>query len=170
MMTTVRADARPGLEDLYRDHHRSLVRLAAMLIDDVPTCEEVVQDAFVALHRRGLDGIDEHRLPAYLRSAVLNAARSQLRRRSVRRRLAPVPPSPSEPSPEQSVVLDDDRRAVLVAVRALPSRQRDVIILRYWLELGEAEIAVTLGIAPGTVKTHAKRGLEALATCLEHTR
>jgi RNA polymerase sigma-70 factor (sigma-E family) len=170
MMTTVRADVRPGIEDLYRDHYRSLVRLASLLVDDLPTCEEVVQDAFVAIHRRGLDGIDPGHVPAYLRSAVLNAARSQLRRRSVRRRLAPVADARQHPSPEQGAVLAEDRRAVLDAVRALPARQQDVIVLRYWLELGEAEIAATLGIAPGTVKTHAKRGLEALAIRLEQNR
>lgn len=169
-MTTVGADAPAGLDQLYREHYRSLVRLAAMLIDDVATCEEVVQDAFVAVHRRGLDGVDELRVPAYLRSAVLNGARSQLRRRAVRRRLAPVPEHRTQASSEQGALDAEERRVVLAAVRSLPDRQRDVLILRYWLDLGEAEIAVTLGIAPGTVKTHAKRGLVALASRLEDHR
>ena len=170
MMTTVRVDAPPSIEDLYREHYRSLVRLAAMLIDDVPTCEEVVQDAFVAVHRRGLGQVPADRIPAYLRSAVLNGARSQLRKREVRRRLRPVPDPPSDPSPEQGAELSQQRRDVLEAVRALPDRQRDVVVLRYWMDLGEAEIAETLGIAPGTVKTHARRGLESLATRLEDLR
>jgi RNA polymerase sigma-70 factor (sigma-E family) len=170
MMITMARDAGTGLADLYREHYRSLVRLASLLIDDVGTCEEVVQDAFVAVHRRGLAGVADDRAPAYLRSAVLNGARSQLRRRQVRDRLRPVPDAPAAPSPEQGAELGDRRRSVLVALRALPDRQREVLILRYWLELPEGEIAATLGIAPGTVKTHARRGLEALAASLEDLR
>lgn len=170
MMTTVGVETGPGLEELYREHYASLVRLASLLLDDVASCEEVVQDAFVALHRRGLADIEDHKVPAYLRSAVLNGARSQLRKRAVRRRLRAVP-DPTEPvSPAQAAELRADRQAVLDALRALPDRQRDVLVLRYWADLGEAEIALTLDIAPGTVKTHAKRGLAALAARLEALR
>ena len=169
-MTTVEPGAPPVLEDLYREHYRSLVRLASLLVDDVPTCEELVQDAFVALHRRGLAGIEPVRVPAYLRSAVLNGARSHLRKRQVRRRLRPVPDADASESPEAGALLDADRRTVLAAVRALPDRQRDVVVLRYWMQLSEAEIAAALDIAPGTVKTHARRGLEALAAHLETLR
>ena len=170
MMIAVEPVAPPSIEELYREHYRSLVRLASLLVDDVATCEEIVQDAFVALHRRGLDGIEAVRLPAYLRSAVLNGARSQLRRRQVRRRLAPAPDPTSAPAPDAAPLLGPDRQAVLDAVRALPDRQRDVVVLRYWMDLGEAEIAATLEIAPGTVKTHARRGLDALAAHLEDLR
>jgi RNA polymerase sigma-70 factor (sigma-E family) len=170
MMTTVRADAPPVLEDLYREHYASLVRLAAMLVDDVATCEEVVQDAFVAIHRRGLENVPADRIPAYLRSAVLNGARSQLRKRHVRRQLRAVPPTPAQPSPERGAELHQQQQIVLDALRSLSDRQRDVLVLRYWMELSETEIAETLDISPGTVKTHAKRGLEALATRLEDLR
>ncbi|MGQ0521445.1 MAG: sigma-70 family RNA polymerase sigma factor [Actinomycetota bacterium] len=158
------------LAQLHREHYRELVRLAALLVDDVGTAEEVVQDAFVTV--LGRDGLvhDPGRLPAYLRSAVLNGARSSLRRRSVRRRLRPLRPAAVEPSAEAGAMAGATRRAVLAALRALPDRQRDVLVLRYYLDLPEHEIAATLGIGAGTVKTHARRGLAALAGTLEATR
>jgi RNA polymerase sigma factor (sigma-70 family) len=144
------------------------VKLASMYLDDVGTCEEVVQDAFVGVFRHRPD--DPAKLPAYLRSAVLNGARSHLRRQAVRRRERSVPPVALGLSPEIGAVMRDDQRAVLDAVRALPDRQRDVLVLRYWLDLSESEIAATLGIAGGTVKTHVSRGLDALARKLEDRR
>jgi RNA polymerase sigma-70 factor (sigma-E family) len=152
---------------VHREHYAALVRLASLLVDDMATCEELVQDAFVAVFRRPDRVQSPDKLPAYLRSAVLNGARSALRRRQVRERpaLRVVATEPS--SPEGSAVAADDHRAVLEAVRALPDRQRDVLVLRFWGELSEGEIAEVLGIASGTVKTHAKRGLDALADALE---
>jgi RNA polymerase sigma-70 factor (sigma-E family) len=170
MITTVAIHEGPALPELYRAHYRSLVKLASLLVDDVGTCEEIVQDAFVAVHRRGLDDLDEGKVLPYLRSAVLNGARSQLRKREVRRRLRPVPDAASTPSPERGAELSADRQQVLDALRALPDRQREVLVLRYWADLSEAEIARTLDIAPGSVKTHARRGLEALAARLEDLR
>jgi RNA polymerase sigma-70 factor (sigma-E family) len=156
----------PELDALYREHYRSLVRLASLLVDDVGTCEEIVQDAFVAVHRRGPLLRDESHAPAYLRSAVLNGARSHLRRRQVsRRHLAPVP-DPA-PAADHDAIASDEQRRVLAALRELPDRQRDVLTLRYYLDLSEAEIAETLGISPGSVKTHAHRGLAAMAKRLE---
>ena len=150
------------LEAAYREHYRSLVRLASILVDDVGSCEEVVQEAFVQVWQRGPALRDPARLPAYLRSAVLNGARSHLRRRAVAaRHLAPVP----EPVPAAEASAADERRdaVVLDALRALPARQREVLALRYYLDLSEAEIARTLHISPGSVKTHAHRGLARLA-------
>lgn len=157
------------LESAYRDHYRSLVHLAALLLDDVGTCEEVVQDAFVQVWRRGPVLQDPDRLPAYLRSAVLNGARSQLRRRLVRRRHLSSVADPA-PAAETAALRGDADRAVLLALRDLPARQREVLVLRYYLDLSEAEIARTLGIAPGSVKTHAHRGLATLAERLEGQR
>jgi RNA polymerase sigma-70 factor (sigma-E family) len=154
---------------LFRAHYRDLVRLAALLVDDVGTCEEIVQEAFVQLHRRAEGLRDPERAPAYLRSAVLNGARSHLRHRRRGAHLRLVPPGDAA-SAEAGAVLDDDRRAVLDAVRRLPDRQRDVVVLRYWLDLPEAEIAATLGIGAGTVKTHVKRAMHALAQDLEERR
>jgi RNA polymerase sigma-70 factor (sigma-E family) len=156
------------LESAYREHYRSLVRLASLLVDDVGTCEELVQDAFVQVWRRGPRLVAGDRLPAYLRSAVLNGARSHLRRRLVARRHATAPPGPARDPGERPLAGDD--HLVLEALRALPDRQRDVLALRYYLDLSEAEIALTLGISAGSVKTHAHRGLATLADRLEDLR
>jgi RNA polymerase sigma-70 factor (sigma-E family) len=156
---------------MHREHYRSLVKLASLLIDDRATCEEVVQDAFVAVFRSPARLRDESKLPAYLRSAVLNGARSQLRRRQVRTRLRIVDAPISEvASAETGALAADEQRAVLAALRTLPDRQRDVLVLRFYLDLPESEIAETLGIGAGTVKTHTRRGLDALARELENRR
>ncbi|HET7487185.1 MAG TPA: sigma-70 family RNA polymerase sigma factor [Acidimicrobiales bacterium] len=162
--------AETGLAALHRDHYRSLVRLAAVLVDDVATCEELVQDAFVAvLARRSAVG-DAARLPAYLRSAVLNRARSHLRRRRTSERPRPLALVRTEPSAEAGALLDEEHQEVLAALRALPERQREVLALRYYIDLSEADIAATLGIGAGTVKTHAQRGLAALHQTLGERR
>jgi RNA polymerase sigma-70 factor (sigma-E family) len=156
------------LEAAYRAHYRSLVRLASLLLHDVGRCEEVVQDAFVAVWRRRPDLRTDERLPAYLRSAVLNGARSALRHEGVaRRHLRSVATPPH--APEAGSLPGDDAR-VLGALRALPARQREVLALRYYLDLSEAEIAATLGISAGSVKTHAHRGLATLSERLEDLR
>jgi RNA polymerase sigma-70 factor (sigma-E family) len=174
MMTAMESEAiagpRTALEDLHRGHYRSLVRLASLLVDDVATCEELVQDAFVAVFRKPGLVRDQDKLPAYLRSAVLNGARSHLRARQVRDRAQPLRVAREPDSPEAGAVMADDQRAVLDALRDLPDRQRDALVLRFYLDLSEAQIAETLGIKAGTVKTHVRRGLEALATTLEDRR
>jgi RNA polymerase sigma-70 factor (sigma-E family) len=162
MMATVAATS--DLDQLYREHYRSLVRLASILVDDVTTCEELVQDAFVAVLRRSGGWADPERAPAYLRSAVLNGARSHLRKQQVRRRWlrSADPPAPSPPADGRTIV-DAETQVMLAALRRLPDRQREVLVLRFYLDLSEAEIARTLGISTGSVKTHAHRGLAALA-------
>lgn len=158
--------AEPWLVALYRAHHRDLVRLATLLVDDQGSAEEAVQDAYVSLARRGPAGVDDP--AAYLRTAVLNNARSALRKRRVRRRhLRSVERDRSAPGADQAVLLDDDARRVLAALDQLSERQREVLVLRYWADLSEAEIATALGISAGSVKTHAHRGTAALARILE---
>jgi RNA polymerase sigma-70 factor (sigma-E family) len=178
MMASMAADPRstsgpdPGpldVEAAYREHYRSLVRLASVLVDDVGTCEEIVQEAFVQVWRRGPGLRQPDRLPAYLRSAVLNGARSTMRHRLVSRRHLHVAPDPF-PAAETTALAGDPDGEVLSALRALPARQREVLSLRYYLDLSEAEIARTLGISAGSVKTHASRGLAALADRLEVAR
>ena len=154
------------LEAAYRAQYRSLVRLASLLVDDVGTCVEIVQDAFVRVWRHGPVLRDAARLPAYLRSAVLNGARSHLRRSLVARRHLRVV-TDAGCMPHDGERPDD---GVLAALRALPVRQREVLALRYYLDLSEAEIASTLGISTGSVKTHAHRGLATLADRLEDLR
>src|SRR5688500_11757616 len=126
MMTAVRSDVGPSatLAAMHREHYRSLVKLASLLIDDRSTCEEVVQDAFVSVFRSATRLRDESRLPAYLRSAVLNGARSHLRKREVRTRLRSVDsPATDVASAEVGALVADDQRAVLKALRSLPDRQ-----------------------------------------------
>ena len=159
------------LASAYREHYAPLVRLASLLLDDVGSCEEVVQDAFVRVWQQGTALRSPDRLPAYLRSAVLNGARSRLRRRRVQRRhLASVAPPGAQAAAEADAMAGDPDRAVLDALRRLPERQREVLVLRYYLDLAESEIAATLGISAGSVKTHAHRGLATLASRLEDDR
>lgn len=156
------------LDRLYREHYPSLVRLASLLVDDVATCEELVQDAFVAVLRRSGGWADAARAPAYLRSAVLNGARSQMRKRQVRRRwLRSVEPPRHAPAADGPALGHAETAAMLDALRALPERQREVLALRFYLDVSEAEIAATLGISPGSVKTHTHRGLATLAKRFE---
>jgi len=168
-----RAGSVPGLDlaTLHRNHYRELVRLASFLIDDVGRCEELVQEAFVRVAGRPGAIREPERAASYLRSAVLNGARSALRRKDPAPKLRMVSATEARPEgPEGAATRHDDEAAVLAALRRLPHRQQSVLVLRYWLELSEAQIAETLGIGPGTVKTHARRGLDALAAHLEDLR
>lgn len=159
------------LAALHRTHYRELVKLASFLIDDVGRCEELVQEAFVRVAARPGAVRDPERAAAYLRSAVLNGARSTLRKRDPSPKLRLVSSTAAAPeSPDDAASRHDDESAVLAALRSLPHRQQSVLVLRYWLNLSESEIATTLGIGAGTVKTHARRGLETLAARLEDRR
>jgi RNA polymerase sigma-70 factor (sigma-E family) len=160
-----------AVEQLYREHRLHMVRLAYLLVGDRESAEDVAQDAFAALHRHW------HRLRStdaaigYLRTATVNGARSLLRRRrTVRRFPQPDEASLSVESAEASSMLSAEHREVLVAMRQLPDRQREVLLLRYWSELGEAEIAQTLGISIGAVKSNASRGRATIATMLGQDR
>ena len=156
------------VEQLYRANRADLVRLAGLLLDEPGAREEVVQDAFVALHLH-LGTVPPDKVPAYLRSAVLNAARSRLRHRRVVSRLGWIVPA-TPATPEDEALTGDRRATVLAAVRRLPRRQQEVVVLRYWLDLSEADIASTLGISAGSVKVHASRGLAAVARTLGDDR
>lgn len=160
-----------GVEQLYRSHRLQMVRLALLLVDDRETAEDVAQDAFAALHRRWRALDSEQAAVGYLRSCVLNGSRSVLRRRRTVRRnpLADDAPAAAEGA-DASTMLAEEHRAVLAAIRQLPDRQREVILLRYWAELGEAEIARTLGISIGAVKSNASRGRDRIATILGGAR
>ena len=160
-------DADAALEQLYAAHWRRLVRLSVLLVRDVATAEEVVQDAFVAVHGHWSGLRDHDKALAYLRQAVVNRSRSTLRHRAVVTRHAAREAAPHpHPGADEAALATDRRDAVLDAMRELPDRQREVLALRYYLDLSEAEIAEALGIAPGTVKSHASRGAEALRAAL----
>ena len=130
---------------LFRDHHGELVRLAVLMVGDLPTAEDVVQDVYASLHRRGRARSVEAPLP-YVRAAVLNGCRSVLRRRGIARRAgmahrASAGARRALASAESEVILSEDRRQVLAALARLPRRRREVLVLRYYLGLSEAEIA-----------------------------
>ena len=178
-------DAAGAVTDLFREHHLELVRLALVMVGDLATAEDVVQDAFERLHR-GWPGL---RQPAsglaYVRSSVLNGCRSVHRRAAVARKHAPQLAGPdaapagtaaarkhapqlAEPDPGGADVASasDDRGELTAALRSLPRRQREVLVLRYYLDLDVAEIAGTLRISPSSVRATNTRGLAALAKAL----
>lgn len=153
---------RVDVPTLYQAHWRYLVRLAVLLVDDAASAEDVVQDAFVALHRKA-DGLrDPDAALGYLRTSVLNLARSVIRRRQVARKHLKVAEPEAGPPADHDVLLRDEHRAALAAVRALPRRQSEVLVLRYWGGLSEREIAESLGISAGSVKSAASRGMATL--------
>ncbi len=155
-----------AVTELYSEHYRALVRLAAMLVRDTQTAEEVVQDAFVAMHGGWQRLRDAEKALAYLRQAVVNRSRSVLRHRTVvDKNLQKAPPD--MPSAEHGAMVLLERHAVVMALRDLPERQREAIVLRYYADLSEAEIAATMGISRGAVKSHTARGMSALRAALE---
>jgi RNA polymerase sigma-70 factor (sigma-E family) len=156
------AITQPGIEDLYREHALGLVRFALLLTGDRATAEDVVQDAFLGLHRHWDEVRDPDRLLAYLRTAVVNGSRSRHRRRLTALRLRPEPLALVQ-SAEASALAGEDRRVLLAAVGALPRRQREVLALKYFVDLGEQDIAAMLGISRGAVASTASRALAALA-------
>jgi RNA polymerase sigma-70 factor (sigma-E family) len=165
---TVRAEwsADRAVIELYSQHYRALVRLAALLVRDTPTAEEVVQDSFVAMHDGWQRLRDTEKALAYLRQAVVNRSRSVLRHRTVvDKNLQKAPPD--MPSAEHGALVLLERSAVVAALRGLPDRQREAIVLRYYADLSEAEIATAMGISRGAVKSHTARGMTALRTALE---
>ncbi|MFJ3951689.1 RNA polymerase sigma factor [Streptomyces libani] len=160
-------DPPPTISELYHAHRLTMVRLAVLLVDDRATAEDVVQDAFAALYKRHGEQLDEvDNALAYLRTAVVNAARSVLRRRRTAREYTP-PYEADAPSAEERVVLDEEHREVFAALSGLTARRREVLVLRYWGDLTEAQIATTLGISRGSVKSLASRALDSLEKILE---
>ncbi|MGH3202093.1 MAG: SigE family RNA polymerase sigma factor [Streptosporangiaceae bacterium] len=160
----------PPVATLFREHHGDLVRLALLMVGDLPTAEDVVQDVYARLHTRWNHIAAPDEILPYVRAAVLNGCRSVLRRRDLARRVgAAHRDEPPAKSAESEAILSEDRREVLAALARLPRRRREVLVLRYYLGLSEAEIAAVLGISPGTVKSTAARGLAALARDLGET-
>jgi len=153
------------VSELFGIHHRRLIGLASLLVDDRQVAEDVVQDAFTALHRHWRRLRDQNAAVAYLNRAVVNGSRDVLRRgrRADRATLRLVPRSEALPSAEHGAVAHEDADRMWASITGLPMRQRQVLVLRYYLAQSEVEIAETLGISRGSVKQHASRGLAALA-------
>jgi RNA polymerase sigma-70 factor (sigma-E family) len=149
---------------LYREHALGLIRLAVVMLGDRPAAEDVVQEAFCGLYRRWHTLADPAKALAYARSSVINGCRSVLRRR--RRPLGDLAGETVGESAEAAALVSEEHREVLTAVRRLPDRQREVLVLRFYLDLDEGEIAAALRISRGTVKSTTSRGIAALGRML----
>jgi RNA polymerase sigma-70 factor (sigma-E family) len=163
---SVAQDAHPVVTELYRTQYRSLVRLALVMVRDVQTAEEVVQDSFVAMHRSWRRSSDADKALSYLKQSVVNRSQSVLRHRTVVDKNTPKP-APDEPGAEVSALALIEKDEVLAALQTLPTRQREALVLRYYGDLSEAEIAAAMGISRRAVKSHAARGIAALRSILE---
>jgi RNA polymerase sigma-70 factor (sigma-E family) len=157
-------DAEDEITALYQAHAVGLIRLAVVMLGDRAAAEDVVQEAFCGLYRGYHRLSQPDKALQYVRSSVLNGCRSELRARRRRSRrpgwsMADV----AAASPEQDLLVSEEHRQVLSALRRLPSRQREVLVLRYFLELPAADIATDMGISAGTVKSTTSRALAALA-------
>ena len=173
--TTLRPGTKPDrdvvMEQLFRDHYSSLVRLAYCLIGDRAAAEDAAQEAFVSLHRHW-DGVrDSGAVVAYLRRATINQCRTA-QRRLIRGRgaLARLPSRVDAASSEDSAVERDERRRLSAAIRELPARQREVLVCRYFLEMSEAATSEALEIGVGSVKQHAHRARTALHAMMGEIR
>lgn len=153
------------IRELYRTHYQSLVRVATMLLRDIGAAEEVTQDGFVAMHKAWPRLRDSDKALAYLRQSVVNGARSVIRRRVVAGKYTP-PAMLNAPGAEEAAFAVLERTDVVTALRELPTRQREVLVLRYYADLSEAEIAQIMRISRGAVKSHAARGIAALRLAL----
>jgi RNA polymerase sigma-70 factor (sigma-E family) len=153
---------------LYREHATGLIRLAVVMLGDRPTAEDVVQEAFCGLYRRWAHLSDPAKSLPYVRSAVLNGCRTVIRRRS--RHNGRLAAEPAAASAEHDALLGEEHRAVIQGVRKLPPRQREALVLRYFMDLDVAEIAQSMGISPGTVKSTLSRGIAALGLMLGDDR
>lgn len=166
---TAGADAPVTIDDLYRSHRMAMVRLAILLVDDVQSAEDVVQEAFTGLYKNWSGLRDRRAAIGYLRMAVVNGSRSMLRRRRTARAYVP-PDQGTARSAESLAMMSAEHRAVVAALAELPDRQREVLVLRYYGGLSEAEIAAATGLARGTVKSTASRAIAKLTDAMESMR
>lgn len=160
-------DREAAVARLFDLHYASMLRLATLLGADDP--ENIVAEAYYQIYRkwRKLRAADS--AEAYLRSVVCNLTRMRIRHLQAARKHVEAPVDPVA-SAETSAILHDDQQALVSALQRLPSRQREALVLRHWLGLKEAEIAQTMGISSGSVKTHTARGTAALTQALEARR
>jgi RNA polymerase sigma-70 factor (sigma-E family) len=149
---------------LYQAYATGLVRLAMLMLADQQAAEDVVQDAFLGLYRRWGTLVDPGKALVYVRSSVLNGCRTVLRKRSPR---LPSYLEPDAESAEALAILGEEHREVLTALRRLPARQREAVVLRHCLGLPEDEVAEAMNISRGTVKSASSRGIASLARMLK---
>ncbi|GAA2776900.1 SigE family RNA polymerase sigma factor [Saccharopolyspora taberi] len=152
------------LTDLYQEHYRQLLRIAVLLVDDRASAEDIVQDAFVRVFDSRSRLRDPDKALAFLRQAVLNRARSILRRRMVAKKYQPrLATSDSLPDDTGRGV---DRAVLAAALAQLPRRQREAVVLRYYADLSEARTAEVMGCSQGAVKSYCSRGVARLSDLL----
>ncbi|MFF4365526.1 SigE family RNA polymerase sigma factor [Streptomyces sp. NPDC001594] len=154
------------LTETYQAHYRSLLGLAALLLDDTASCEDVVQEAFIRVHSARNRVRDRDKTLAYLRQTVVNLSRSALRRRILGLKLLSKP-MPDMASAEEGAYDQLERDDLIKAMRGLQRRQREVLVLRYFADMTEAQVAETLGISLGSVKAYGSRGIAALRVAME---
>jgi RNA polymerase sigma-70 factor (sigma-E family) len=180
--TRVPPGAAASVTALYAEHALGLVRLAVVVTGDRAAAEDIVQDAFLGLYRRW-DKLPDMAAPlAYLRVSVMNGCRTALRRRSRQGRWSgaglggdfdeAAPAGPGAPaalaeSAEASVLLGEEQRTVAAALWKLPRRQREAVVLRYYLDLSIEETAQVMGVSSGTVKSATHRALAAVGRTLK---
>ncbi|NBM20515.1 SigE family RNA polymerase sigma factor [Streptomyces sp. GC420] len=167
--TTVAGTTVDHLTETYRAHYRSLLGLAALLLDDTASCEDVVQEAFIRVHSARKRVRDPEKTLAYLRQTVVNLSRSALRRRILGLKLLSKP-MPDMASAEEGAYDQLERDALIKAMKGLQRRQREVLVLRYFADMTEAQVAETLGISLGSVKAYGSRGIAALRVAMEAPR
>ncbi|MEV6571921.1 SigE family RNA polymerase sigma factor [Streptomyces sp. NPDC051577] len=154
------------LTETYQAHYRSLLGLAALLLDDTASCEDVVQEAFIRVHSARNRVRDRDKTLAYLRQTVVNLSRSALRRRILGLKLLSKP-MPDMASAEEGAYDQLERDDLIKSMRGLQRRQREVLVLRYFADMTEVQVAETLGISLGSVKAYGSRGIAALRVAME---
>ena len=154
-------DANHAVTALYLAHYRPLVRLAVLLVQDLATAEEVVQDAFVAVHAAWRRLPDADHALSYLRRSVIDRSRSALRHRAVADKLAPAV-APATPDAGREASIEVERSAFVSALWTLPARQREVVVLRYFADLPETQVASATGISEAAVRSQTAAAMSSL--------
>jgi RNA polymerase sigma-70 factor (sigma-E family) len=161
------SDRAAAVSALYAAHALGLIRLAYIMLGNRQAAEDVVQESFIGLYRRWSNLDEQAKALGYVRSSVLNGCRSQLRRRPTLE--LDGSDGPPVTSAESAVLMAEQRREVIRALRGLPARQREVLALRFYLDLPDDQIAAAMSISRGTVRSAAHRGLAALGRALRET-
>ena len=161
-------EARRRVTALYQAHALGLVKLAKIMVGKQAAAEDIVQDAFLGLYRRWPALEDQDKALGYLRASVVNGCRTAHRGRTRRdRALRLAPATQAMVSAEESALIGEANREVIAALRALPARQREAVVLRYYLGLTEDQAAQAMNVSRGTVKSATSRGRAALARMLK---
>jgi RNA polymerase sigma-70 factor (sigma-E family) len=161
MLPSPKPDAGSAVTALYHGHYRYLVRLAALLAQDTDAAEALVQDSFVAMHSAWRRLADTDRALAYLHQAVVTRSRSALRHRVAAGKILPGL-APGTPGSDPAAITEPEHSAVVSALQALAPRQREALILMYYAELPDAQIASAMRISKGAVTSHTAQAMSSL--------